>query len=102
MKTPNSKSADAGELAVGASANGLPYNFSGLVKDKRPGAARAKVTVGYGESLEFGSIKVSVTVSLECDQTDAMVEEAGRVAYYKARELVDDGWSILRAQGKIE
>lgn len=99
MKTPNSKNDDAGELST---SNGLPYNFKGLVKNKTPGAPRAKVTVGYSEALDYGAIKVSVTVSLECDQTDEMVEEAGRVGYYKARELVDDGWAVLRAQGKIE
>lgn len=88
----NKKQADAGEL------NG--DEFTKLLSTA-PGP-KAKVSYGYSEGLEFGSYKVSVTISLECDQREDVLNKAGELAYKKARELVDDGWSLLQREGKVQ
>jgi len=53
-------------------------------------ASKAHVTVTWGRAGSFGDPKVSVAVSLVCDQTQAMIYEAGRLAYETAVEMVDD------------
>jgi hypothetical protein len=53
----------------------------------------AKVAVGLSESLEFGSMKVSVTVSLACDQNEPTINKAGELAFSKALELLRDSWA---------
>lgn len=59
-----------------------------------PGAARARVNVGVSEALGYGALKVSCSVTLECDQNEKMVDLAGEYAFYKAVELMKDGFSI--------
>lgn len=55
----------------------------------------AKVSIGVGEGLEYGAVKVSATVSLVCDQNEAAINKAGELAFFKALELMRDGWSHL-------
>jgi hypothetical protein len=87
MKTPTKRQSDAGEL---------PKDKFGALLTKGQGSPIARVNVGYSESTEFGANKVSASVTLECDQTEASINKAAELAYYKAREIVDDGWSLLQ------
>ncbi len=63
-------------------------------KSKTP----AKVAIGVGESAEYGAQKVSVTVTLNCDQNERTIDKAGELAFYKAVELLRDGWSELQKE----
>ena len=60
-------------------------------KDSRP----ATVSISVGEGMDYGALKVSATVTLACDQNEATIDKAGELAFYKALELVRDGWSEL-------
>ena len=65
--------------------------LSGLVAGCRQrGEAVAKVTTTVGTAQDFGVLKVSFTVSVECPQTEAAINLAGEAAYRKAVELVND------------
>lgn len=55
----------------------------------------ARVAVGTAEGMDFGQLKVSVTVSVACDQNEKAINKAGELAFYKAVELMRDGWSEL-------
>jgi hypothetical protein len=85
------KISDAGELHSD--------KFTKLLT-KHDGSPRARVNVGYSEATEFGAQKVSASVTLECDQTEKNINQAAELAYLKAREIVDDGWSLLHATQK--
>lgn len=68
--------------------------FPGLITNAT--SKTAVVSVNYGESMEFGSTKIAATVTLHCDQTESMINKAGGLAFHKALELVQDGWSVLK------
>lgn len=87
MKTPTKRQSDAGELS--------DDKFRMLLTNGSH-SPTARVNVGYSEATEFGANKVSASVTLECDQTEASINKAAELAYYKAREIVDDGWSLLQ------
>ena len=89
MKTTVTKQSDAGELSEDKYRKLLTKGHSGPI---------ARVNVGYSEATEFGANKVSASVTLECDQTEASINRAAELAYYKAREIVDDGWSLLQME----
>jgi len=91
MVNSGKKTTTAGELTGDKFANLLT---------KHDGAPRARVNVGYSESTEFGANKVSASVTLECDQDEKTINKAAELAYYKAREIVDDGWSLLQMNPK--
>jgi hypothetical protein len=59
----------------------------------------AKVAIGLSESLDFGSMKVSVTVSLACDQNELTINKAGELAFNKALELLRDSWGEFNKGG---
>lgn len=67
--------------------------FPGLVT--KAGGTPAQVSVRYGESLAYGEVKVTASVTLNCDQTEDTINNAGRLAFYKALELVRDGFSAV-------
>jgi hypothetical protein len=58
----------------------------------------AKVAMSVSESMEYGAFKVSATVSVACDQNEPTIDAAGGLAFFKALELVRDGWSELGIQ----
>lgn len=66
--------------------------FAALVTD--PAAKTARVSISVGEALDYGALKVSATVSLDCDQNEPTINKAGELAFYKALELMKDGFSI--------
>jgi hypothetical protein len=67
--------------------------FKQLVRLDPAGVPTARVSVGVSESLEYGSLKVSATVTLECTQDEATINQAGEFAFHKAVEFVKDGFS---------
>lgn len=91
MVKAGKKTTDAGDITGDKFANLLT---------RYDGAPRARVNMGYSESTEFGANKVSASVTLECDQTEAAINKAAELAYLKAREVVDDGWSLLQMNPK--
>lgn len=66
--------------------------FRRLVTD--PHGIIARVNMGVSESMEYGSLKVTASVTLACDQNEAMINLAGELAFNKALELMRDGFSI--------
>lgn len=55
----------------------------------------ARVSISVSEGMDYGALKVSATVSLSCDQDETTINKAGELAFYKALELVRDGWGEL-------
>jgi hypothetical protein len=59
-----------------------------------PNGLIARVNMGVSESLEYGALKVSASVTLACDQTEEAINRAGELAFNKSVELMRDGFSI--------
>jgi hypothetical protein len=59
----------------------------------------AKVAISLSESLDFGAMKVSATVSLACDQNEPTINKAGELAFSKALELLRDSWAEFNKGG---
>lgn len=55
--------------------------------------ARITINVGCGE--EYGRVKCSTTVSLECPQTKAHMDQAAALAFETALGYTNDGMSHL-------
>lgn len=85
MKGPKGERSDAGQLR--------DDKFNALWK--RRDVEPARVALNVGESMEFGAMKVSATVSVSCDQDEESINKAGELAFHKALEFVRDGWSHL-------
>lgn len=67
--------------------------FEALWKKRKVDPARVSVSVSEG--MDYGAAKVSATVTVNCDQDEATINKAGELSFYKALELVRDGWGIL-------
>lgn len=65
--------------------------FSFIYEDN---GASLSCTVGRAHP-EYSRVKCSVTVSLKCPQTEALINKAGELAFKKALELTNDGMSYL-------
>jgi hypothetical protein len=89
-KPPGKKKTKNGVLATDE------YNALWLDKSTQP----ATVSMSVGRSTEFGVVRVSASVALQCDQTEGSINRAGELAFNKACELVNDGWSILVPEEK--
>jgi hypothetical protein len=59
----------------------------------------ARVAISLSESLDYGSMKVSATVSLACDQNEPTINRAGELAFGKALELLRDSWAEFNKGG---
>lgn len=86
MKSSKGEKADAGQLKG-------DDKFEALWKNRNVEPARVALTVSEG--MDYGALKVSATVSVSCDQNETTINKAGEVAFYKALELVRDGWAEL-------
>lgn len=64
---------------------------------KQAGYPTARVASTVGTSAEYGGVKVSFTVSVDCPQDEAHIKLAGEAVFLKAVELVNDGASFLGA-----
>ena len=51
----------------------------------------ARITMTVGRALQYGELKCSASVSIECPQQEAHINLAGELAFTKALELVNDG-----------
>ncbi len=65
--------------------------------ERQAGRATSKVTCSVGTSADYGGLKVSFTVSVECPQTDFHISMAGEAAFLKATELTNQGASFIGA-----
>lgn len=54
-----------------------------------------KLNTSYSRSFDFGSEKISVSLTCMCDQTESMINEAGKLTFLKVVELTNDGFAIL-------
>lgn len=61
------------------------------------GQAVARISVNAGTALDYGSVKVSVNVTIECPQNEGSINLAGESAFWKAVELVNDAASHVGA-----
>lgn len=84
---------------------GVKLADSGVIDDKfaklaknatKDGAESARVAVNFTEGIEYGAMKVATTVTINCAQTEAAINEAGELAFKKALEITTDGWSLLK------
>jgi hypothetical protein len=51
----------------------------------------ARVSMTVARAIEYGEIKCSATISIDCPQKEAYIDLASEVAFKKALELVNDG-----------
>lgn len=58
----------------------------------------ASVGVSVTEGADYGTCKVTATVYVNCDQDEPTINKAGEFAFFKALELVRDGWSVLAGE----
>ena len=64
-----------------------------LVATKEGAGARISSTVG--RAVEYGEIKCSATVTIDCPQRESYIDLASEIAFRKALELANDGMSVL-------
>lgn len=57
--------------------------------------AHAVITMAVGTQVDFGRVKVTATVSYQCDQNTATVERAGLLAFEKATSFMNDAIALL-------
>lgn len=57
------------------------------------GTARINMLAKY--SLPYGEASCSASVSIDCPQIEAYMDLAAEVAFIKAQEYVNDGFSLL-------
>jgi hypothetical protein len=69
--------------------------YASLLTGRGP---RATVSMTVGRSLEYGSVKVTANVSLQCDQDEHTINRAGEMAFRKACEFMNDGFSIVEEE----
>jgi hypothetical protein len=65
-----------------------------------PGQTHASVGFSLGTQQDFGKLKIMASVNVTCDQTTPVMNEAGRMAFEKALEFLNDGLSILSTESK--
>lgn len=70
------------------------YNAVQLCRQQGLPTARIGTTVG--RSIEFGEVKCSFTVTIECPQAKEEMDEAAQLVFTKALEYANDGMSHLK------
>ncbi len=63
-----------------------------------PGGIHASVGLNIGTQANFGELKISATVRLQCDQNEGAMDEAAKMAFSKAFEYMRDGFTILAGE----
>lgn len=64
--------------------------FQKLIQAQDDTRAAAQVAVTWGRVGDYGDPKITVTITLTCDQNKATIDAAGFLAYAKACEFVDE------------
>jgi hypothetical protein len=59
------------------------------------GESVARISSTVGTAVQYGEVKCSFTVSIECVQSEATINLAGEAAFLKALELTNDGARFL-------
>jgi hypothetical protein len=59
------------------------------------GIPAARVSSTVQRAVDYGNIKVSFTVTIECPQNEGFIDMAGHVAFEKAKELTDDAFCSI-------
>jgi hypothetical protein len=74
-------------------ADGKTQDEEGYMDDfqKLVGNGLAQVEMNTQFSLDYGAVKVSSSVRITCNQDEATINEAGKVAFFKSMELTKDG-----------
>lgn len=62
------------------------------------GQSVARISATVGTSQNYGDLKVSFTVSLDCIQTEPTINLASEAAFLKALELTNDAARMVGAQ----
>jgi hypothetical protein len=57
----------------------------------------ARVGMQVGTQQNFGEVKITAYVEMECNQDAKSIDEAGLAAFTKAVEFMNDGLSLLAA-----
>lgn len=57
--------------------------------------AVAHVTANAGISMEYGAVKVSFSVQLECPQDEGSIHMAGELCFRKAAELTNSAAALV-------
>ncbi len=91
MKSSKGERSDAGQIKG-------DDKFDALWKNRNVEPARVSISVSEG--MDYGALKVSATVSVSCDQNEQTINKAGELAFYKAVELMRDGWGELNGAAK--
>jgi hypothetical protein len=60
-----------------------------------PGGVHASVGFNVGTQANFGELKISATVRLQCDQNEKVMDKAAEMAFKKTLEYMKDGFAIL-------
>lgn len=55
----------------------------------------ASVSCTVGKARAYGEEKISFHVSIKCDQNQATIDEAGKLAFMKAAEFCEDAMTAL-------
>jgi hypothetical protein len=63
---------------------------------KAQGLPTARIGTTVGRSVEFGEVKCSFTVTIECPQNKECMDEAAQLVFIKALEYANDGMSHLK------
>jgi len=69
--------------------------FLQLAVKARTKGVPAKISMTVGRAVQYGEIKCSATVSIDCPQQEGFIDLAAEVAYTKALELVNDGMESM-------
>lgn len=59
----------------------------------------ATISFTAGKALGYGELKLSVHVSLQCDQNEAALEQAATKAFEKAVHYLTVGFQMLTQEG---
>jgi hypothetical protein len=55
----------------------------------------AKISVNVGRSVEYGAVKASFVVSIDCPQNTPAMDKAAELAFKKALEYTNDAMTHL-------
>lgn len=70
--------------------------FQTLIQSKDPSVrGQARISASYGTQYNFGEHKVSINISVACDQTGEMVDKAAELIFIKAVDLTEKGMQLV-------
>lgn len=73
----------------------MPDPFWEMSEAMRPGHPSARISSTVQRSTNYGELKCSFTISVDCPQTKDWMERAAQYAFGTAVQYVNDGFSFL-------